>query len=42
MVNGHYEHNHKGPTCKNKWGFSYGNYKKIQDYMNGIGHNKEH
>jgi len=42
MANVNVEHHHNGsPTYKDKWGSLYGEYKKIHDYMNSIGHNKK-
>ncbi len=31
-----------GPTCKKKRITIHGNYKRIQDYMVGIGHSEDH
>jgi hypothetical protein len=42
MVNGHSEHHHNGPTCKDKWGPLYGEYKNIHDYISGTGHIEEY
>jgi len=33
-------HPRNGSTCKDKWGFIYNNFKRIHDYMQGIGHSE--
>jgi hypothetical protein len=38
----HYHHHHNIPTCKDKWGSLYGDYKKIHDYQSVIGHNEKY
>jgi hypothetical protein len=42
MANGHFEYHRNEIGCKNKWGFLFGNYKRIHDYMKGIDHNEEY
>jgi hypothetical protein len=42
MTNGHYVHQHNGTTCKGKWGFMYGNYKTIHDYLRFTNHNENY
>jgi hypothetical protein len=42
MANGHSKHFYNGATCKDKWGFLYGDYKKIIDYMGIVGHNEDY
>lgn len=42
MTNGHYVHHHNGTTCKGKWGFMYGNYKRIHDYLCVTNHNENY
>jgi hypothetical protein len=38
---GHNAHVRNGPTCKEKWTTRYSDYKRIWDYMVGMGHNEK-
>jgi hypothetical protein len=38
----HYHHLRNRPTYKDKWGYLYGDYKKIHDYQSVIGHNEKY
>jgi hypothetical protein len=38
----HYHHHYSRPTCKDKWGSLYGDYKKIHDYQSVISHNEKY
>jgi hypothetical protein len=40
--NGCYEHHLNIPTCKDKWGSFYGDYKKEHNYTSGTKHNEEY
>jgi len=42
MTNGHFKHFHNETICKDKWGFSNGDCKKMNNYKDVTNHNEDY